>query len=125
MIIFVGDKPSKKNTNPDIPFVGTKSYKTLLEWIYLMDIDISQVQLENSDKDSFCGYLKLCQIVGNDCLQDDIQLVVLGNNAEKIVKKFNHPYFKLPHPSGLNTKLNDKKWLSNELKRCKEWLNER
>jgi len=43
MIIFVGDKPSAKNLDPEIPFVGTQSYKKLLEWIWEMDINISDV----------------------------------------------------------------------------------
>jgi hypothetical protein len=47
-IMFVGDEPSKKNKDPKVPFVGTKSYLTLLTWIYRMDLDVSDLILRNS-----------------------------------------------------------------------------
>jgi hypothetical protein len=31
--VFVGDKPSSKNLDKTIPFVGTPSHKTLMKWI--------------------------------------------------------------------------------------------
>jgi len=33
-------------------------------------------------------------------------------------------YFSLPHPSGRNRLLNDKKYIKLKLKECKEWLND-
>lgn len=123
MVIFIGDKPSRKNLNPNIPFVGTQSYKKLLEWIWYLDVDINSVKVTNSDnwdRDSLLG----SYMFGH-------KIVILGNNAEKkILQKLsqltslNQPidYFKLPHPSGLNRKLNDKKWLQKELNKCKKYL---
>lgn len=122
MIVFVGDKPSDKNIDPNIPFVGTQSYKTLLNWIWEMDIDISQVRLCNKD-------------FINGTYED--WFIALGNEAEKALKakKFyvwNHikeaeeiiepQIFKLPHPSGLNRKLNDKDYVTKILSDCKYWL---
>jgi len=123
MIVFVGDKPSSKNISPYIPFVGTQSYKRLLEWIWEMDIDISRVKLCNKD------FI--------DGTYEDFY-IALGNEAEKAIKdtvfcvwnwkkgvemEIKPYYFKLPHPSGLNRKINDKKFIKQELTKCKEWLN--
>ena len=125
-IVFVGDKPSAKNIDPNVPFVGTQSYKRLLDWIFRMNIDISDVIMIN--KDTLYGYGTI-----------DFKFIALGNEAEKALKNHsreywdvttNKPqplkanYFKLPHPSGLNRKINDKNYLDNILKECSEWLKE-
>jgi uracil-DNA glycosylase len=109
MIIFVGDAPSKKNTDPSIPFVGTQSYKRLLMWIWEMDINITDVYLCNKDKIP---------------LHFNGKYVALGRNAEKVLQMFELPYFYLPHPSGLNRTVNDKRLMSRLFKDCKTFLNE-
>ena len=124
MIIFVGDKASAKNLSSDIPFVGTKSYRTLLEWICDMNLSLNDVHLCNKGdiKEYKWGgeYYIGCHLL--DILPLEDKIVVLGNEAEKRIKKTGLDYFKLPHPSGLNHKLNDKKWLKKELKKCELWL---
>ena len=45
MIYFIGDKPSKNNIDTEVAFVGTRSYKTLLDWIYTMNLSINKVCL--------------------------------------------------------------------------------
>jgi hypothetical protein len=115
-IIFVGDKPSPKNIDPNIPFVGTQSYKTLLDWIWRMDLNISNIILCNKDK--------LDDIVLNMDTYDyySVKIVSLGREAEKISEVYTDKHFNLPHPSGRNRKLNDKKYVSKILKECKEWI---
>ena len=120
MIIFVGDKPGKANIDPKIPFVGTKSYTKLLSWIDDMNIDISQVYLCNKDSEDLSFWYhqyrqkKRC-----------IRFVCLGEASDKKLKLDGIDIrFKLPHPSGLNRKLNDKEWVVEQLKLCKEWLDE-
>jgi uracil-DNA glycosylase len=122
VIIFVGDKPSNKNKCPSIPFVGTQSYKRLLEWIWIMDIDISQVRLCN--KDFIHGTYEDWYIpLGNEAEKAVKERLFFVWNWKKQKEEIIEPYyFKLPHPSGLNRKLNDKKWLNQQLKECKEWL---
>lgn len=130
MIIFVGDKPSKKNINPEIPFVGTKSYKRLLEWIGKLDIDISETLIVNRsgvEPYSFSTPEDLHILFRGYSSQTDYcpgdKIIALGREAAKLLESNHIPYFEMPHPSGLNRKLNDKKWLKAELNRCKEWLN--
>jgi len=120
MIIFVGDKPSKKNKNIGIPFVGTQSYKRLLDWIWQMDINVTDVHLVNANSSDFSEEtiaLSQFRFVGS-------VMVALGNSASKFLDTIEVEHFKLPHPSGRNLKLNDKEWLTTELNKCKRYLNE-
>ena len=111
-IVFVGDKPSSKNIDPSIPFVGTQSYRILLDWIWQMDIDISDVTICNKDT-LFKNYHRP---IG-------VSFIALGNEAAKELKRQCHSYFKLPHPSPRNRKLNDKKYIALELEKCKNYIN--
>lgn len=49
------------------------------------------------------------------------KVIALGNVASEALIKINVDHFKLPHPSGLNRKLNDKKYVTRVLKECKEY----
>jgi uracil-DNA glycosylase len=142
VIIFIGDAPGNKNVDPDVAFVGTKSYCKLLEWIAKMNLSINDVYICNSkdlgeyhgsnlEDSAFCNfYIKTKALHSRteshyiDIFPSLDSIVVLGNNAEKVVKKTGLPYFKLPHPSGRNFKLNDKKYVNNILKECKEYIYE-
>lgn len=111
MIIFIGDKPSKKNVDPSIPFVGTQSYKRLLMWIWEMDLDITNIGMCNKDQiPTFYG--------------DQAVYVALGRNAQKVAEQLDLTHYFLPHPSGLNRTINDKALMKQLLKKCKEWINE-
>lgn len=120
MIIFVGDKPSDKNFSPDIPFVGTQSYKRLLDWIFKMNLDITEICMYNR-QDSELSFWRSEQEKGHRA----IRFVALGNEAAKqLVRDRVSEFFRLPHPSGLNRKLNDADYVDEQLKLCEEWLNE-
>lgn len=116
-IIFVGDKPSSKNVSDKIPFVGTQSYKTLLNWIWKMDIDVTDVMIVN--KSSIPAWFLVAD--------DESRLyrhtyVALGNEAAKILQEYKLDHFKLPHPSGLNRQINDKAFIDSELEKCKNYI---
>jgi len=122
MIIFVGDKPSAKNYNQSIPFMGTESYVTLMGWIGKMQVYFNGFDIINKD-----------ELESRMSSSNKNKYVLLGNEAEKVfneLTKMPHFWerknsaFKLPHPSGLNRKLNDKKWLNKELNKCRRWLSE-
>lgn len=109
-IVFVGDKPSNKNLDSSVPFVGTPSYRNLLIWVAKMDIDIRNVELDNANSISIDNYYNNCKFIA------------LGAEAEKKLKNFGRSFFKLPHPSPRNRLLNDKNYIDNQLKKCKIWL---
>ena len=123
-VLFVGDKPSKKNKNKDVAFVGTKSYKTLLDWIYQLDVSIMDAFMCNTT-DSFDKYSEGYEVnTGGHTLwiHDKDAIIALGENASKHLSSLGIGHFVMPHPSGLNRKLNDKKWLKKKLKECKRYI---
>lgn len=115
MIIFIGDKPSKKNLDPNVPFVGTPSYLKLLEWIGRMNVDVNYVKTRNKD---FAPNLKSLLT----WYPHPIKVVALGNEASKELLKFDVPHFVLPHPSPRNRKLNDKKFEKTSLELCSKYI---
>lgn len=114
-VLLVGDKPSTKNENPNVPFVGTRSHETLKEWMKQLGVKdyiaINQIDF-NTDE------LRDLYAVGSD-----LKIIALGNNADKALRDV--PHFKLPHPSGKNRLLNDRKYVDFKLDQCKEWLRSR
>lgn len=115
LVLFVGDKPSKLNTHPDIAFVGAACYPRLMAWC--AELQVKPIFI-NRTSDHFETYI-LCAI-GNKT-----PVVALGNNASKALQKYDKLYFKLPHPSGLNRQINDEIFVKNQLKACKKWLKAR
>lgn len=114
-VVFVGDKPSQQNISQYIPFVGTKSFSTLVEWINHINPDYYVVINSDSPSDRF----RLMDLY----FKGKFTIVALGENAYAAVvdSLCMHP-FKLPHPSGLNRKLNDKKYIKQQLKACKQYV---
>ena len=115
MIYFIGDKPSKKNVDRNVAFVGTRSYKTLLDWIYRMNLSINKICLFNH-----AGFINttLKHVNEHDAI------IALGNEASTALTKAHVPHLKIPHPSGLNRVLNDKKTVDKFLKHCKDYIGE-
>jgi len=110
--VLVGDKPSKHNTHPDIPFKGTASWTRLQGWIKEMKLD--HVILRNQ-----------CDLNPGDIMLQEGPVVALGQAAAKKLTEINILHFTLPHPSGLNRQLNDKKRLTRKLARARLWIEER
>lgn len=123
MIVFVGDRPGKKNIDPSIPFVGTQSYRRLLEWVWKMDLSINDVKILNQTGLEY-NYVTGAVFDNLNFLgrSSEIKFVALGNNASDKLEEIGLNHWMLPHPSGRNRKLNDKKWLNKELKECGVWL---
>lgn len=113
-VLIVGDKPSNLNKDPNIAFIGAKCYSRLLNWIY--KLNIKNYQLVNSNDlellTSTIEYYKPNKIIA------------LGNNASKRLIKLNILHYKLPHPSGLNRKLNYKEYIDYCIKRCYNYIHE-
>jgi uracil-DNA glycosylase len=95
MVVIVGDRPSEKNTDPTIAFVGTTSYDRLLR--IMNAAELVAITLVNAfDMD------------GN--VQDipkAMKYVALGNNASDRLTELGIEHLKLPHPSGRNRYWND------------------
>jgi uracil-DNA glycosylase len=126
-VLVVGRNPSQLNTDPRIPFIGAKCRKTLALWIGELHVPYQFLFVNAIDEvdavfNSDTIHDAACKLI---CEKYDAQadkVIVLGNDAEKAAKAAKTDYFKLPHPSGRNRKLNDKRFISRELKKCREYL---
>lgn len=131
-MLILGRNPSKHNTSRYTPFVGTKSNDTLQRWLKYLTIDTEvEVLFKNCSYDlnaTFTTYntQRYAIEVIDYCIENDIDSIIcLGNDVEKVCEVINcMPYFKLPHPSGLNRQNNDKKYIESRLSECREWLRE-
>ncbi len=178
--LIIGCNPSLKNTDPEIPFAGTKSGKTLETWMIALglkaedvlmmnltkfatqnqkklkkaDVNIEQFRFELGvkllatefgEEKAFGmiisayqaeGKLDPSKIVPNpdEQVKADMELIktmpvpkviTLGKMASwgyQEVMKNKLPFFELPHPSGLNHKLNDPVYVQKTLEECKAFL---
>ena len=120
MIYFIGDKPSKNNIDTEVAFVGTRSYKTLLDWIYRMNLSINKICLYNAD-----DFVRLTDNNKTITIHEHDQVVALGREASRALDKAIIPHLRIPHPSGLNRKLNDPQFVNKFLKECKSYVLQR
>lgn len=49
-------------------------------------------------------------------------IIGLGNHVSSVLEKEGIEHFKIPHPSPLNRKLNDRNYEKQVLEHCKEYL---
>lgn len=118
-VLFVGQNPSRDNLTKEA-FIGSKSGNTLLAWIRYLNVDKCRL---------FNASTKLGKVTQKNVRRDlkaitqgyDI-VIALGNYASKALTKRNIDHFKLPHPSGLNRKLNDLEYIKNQLDFCKAFI---
>jgi hypothetical protein len=124
LVYFVADKPTKENVSKEVPLVGTTSYRTLLEWIGDMDIDITRVRLYNQINNPFGNVMARASL--NRAVElKQIAVIALGQKAATYLRKAGITnYFPLPHPSGRNRLLNNKKFVKIKLEACKKYIYE-
>ena len=113
MILFVGDQPSKIMKAGAKPFEGARCEKRLNEWIAFLSPNNPAIRIINRVDVNFTNEA----VAAN---KNSYPVIALGNNASKALLDI--PHFKLPHPSSLNRKMNDKEFVKSELERCKQWL---
>lgn len=114
-ILFIGDKPSRKNKNPDVAFEGTRSGVVLDQWVQEIGIDPKRQYRINSDDD-----FRLRRALRYST-QRNVLIVPLGQVAlkrvDKIIKEeaLDLTVYPLPHPSPRNRKLNDPNFIVRKL----------
>lgn len=116
IITFIGDKPSKKNTNAEIAFEGTLSGKTLDKWISFLDLNPKTQVIKINSVDETLELHVLASYLFGDII------VTLGKESKRKVDEIvvksnikNLKLFELPHPSPRNRKLNDKEYVQEVL----------
>ena len=117
-LLLVGDKPSSKNEDPSIAFVGTQSHKKIEEWLEVLLEEEAEVIMVNQVDPGFAQHLIYASLHG-------FQIIALGEQAAlALAHNGVINFFKLPHPSGKNRKLNNKKYVAEILQKCKNWIEE-
>ena len=112
-VVFVGDQPSQTNVHHEIAFVGAKCFERLVSWIKQLPIDFYVCVNSFSEGDTH-----KIQALKND----GFKVIALGNKASNRLSALKIQHYKLPHPSGLNRKLNDKQYMALELLGCMNYL---
>lgn len=112
MVLIIGDTPSKW-TDPFIAFKGAKCETRLQQWISRILDDGETYLLINRVTEGFTEYLLLAEI-------QRVPIIALGNKASEALKA--KPHFKLPHPSGLNRQINNKKFIDEKLAACYSYI---
>lgn len=122
LVYVVADKPAKDNISPQVPLVGTSSYKRLLTWLGDMDIDITRVRLYNQSDSPFSNLMSRVSL--NRAIElGQIRVIALGQKAANYLKKAGiEQYFLLPHPSGRNRLTNDIDYVKVKLEHCKNYI---
>jgi len=118
-VLFVGSSPSRKNTISWIPFVGTKSAKTLKSWMLELGVQ-GKVMNAYPTVNHAQNISNLFRLKAAADRFDKI--IALGDTAHKALLDANIEHFVLPHPSGLNRKLNDKQYVQQILDKCRIFL---
>lgn len=113
MILFVGDKPSRFNTDPNVAFKGARCETRLLIWLTRLNPDDGPYVLLNRTDDDFNELIALA-------LANQDPIVAIGKAASIALQGI--PHFKLPHPSGRNRQINDKAFITIKLEECKIFL---
>ncbi len=116
-ILFVGDRPSSRNVDPEVAFLGTLSGKRLKEWCMLYFPDYHTVSVNQV---SFNAVKLVARF-----LYYKQPIIALGNEASRWLTKKNIEHFKLPHPSPRNRNLNDPQFIEERMNECMTWLGEK
>lgn len=121
LIYVVADKPAKNNLSCHVPLVGTKSYKTFLQWMADINVDVTRMRMYNQIDKPFEG---LSGVSLNTAIKTGhIKVIALGAEAKKYLLKAGiDEFFILPHPSGRNRQLNDEKFVQKTLEQCRDYI---
>lgn len=123
-VVFVGQSPSLGNTDPTIPFIGTKSERIINNWLLHLGLHYDDCAFFNaSDEiDSNKANLPLLQEKITPYINKRYRVVALGVVAKNALKKLNISCLSLPHPSPKNRKLNNKSYVEYTLQIVKNSL---
>lgn len=123
-VLFVGSSPSKKNKVSWVPFVGTRSGKVLESWMQQLGVQgkVMNVYPKVSTNPLNRGEIMFHLDRLSRTAKRFDKIIALGDVAHKALLDADVEHFVLPHPSGLNRKLNDKEYVKDILAKCKIFL---
>ena len=111
-LLIVGQNPSMGTTG--------KSLRNLYKWIDTPIFSFTNVSIHKSKKPLKKSEYQLERLC-TECQNYD-KIITLGNTANEALSLLGIQHFQLPHPSGLNRKLNNKEYLTKVLSECQKYL---
>lgn len=130
-VLFVGSNPSYSASTLDPFCSSTMSGKILSRWLSLISIEGCTYLFCNvaDYKKPNNRALSRKEIVDNlESLSKKIQLlspdkiVALGNTAATALTLLQLPHYTMPHPSGLNRQLNDKRLVQEKINELRNFI---
>ena len=127
--IFIGSNPSNAALSFQPFCLSTKSGKTMVEWVvraelidyYFMNIvDLPTPKNRPLTKKEILACKSLLEIKIKR--HGPAKIVAVGKAAANALTLLRIPFFEMPHPSGLNRKLNDPQFLEEKIKGLKNYL---
>lgn len=129
-VLFLGSNPSEKSSTTKPFWYDTKSLTILSKWLENLD------EMQNTYYMNVANYatpgnrpLKTSEIKTElDRLRSEIgdlgniKIVALGKTAEKALQLLGLSHYAMPHPSGLNRKLNDPLYVEEKINGLKFYL---
>lgn len=112
-ILVVGLNPSRKHGK-------SPTLKALYAWLDYFDVRfVSFINLyegyEIIGSSSQAAYIR-------DISKEYDRVLALGQSVSSALSVMDIHHFTLPHPSGLNRQMNDKKYVHDQLEACKNYL---
>src|SRR5581483_6275793 len=129
-ILIVGANPSSKSITNKAFDPSTKSGKMLQEWLgdLPMHVDIQLANVYNSSTPNNRPLNRAEIEVGKLELAERMKYlsadgyIALGQVAADVLTEMGLEFYEMPHPSGLNRKLNDKAWAEEKIKGLREFI---
>jgi hypothetical protein len=126
-VLVIGQQPARQWMPGYVVKNGT--LRRLFSWMSACDVksfsflnlmqEIDQRAPERADYDAVA--FSWSYMLGNG----GVRVIALGGKASAALTRLGIHHFKLPHPSGRNRQLNDKRFEANILQRCKDYIHAR
>ena len=127
-VVLVGSNPSQRSPDNSPFHISTRSRIIVDEWFRDMGCEISFMNIcEEKTQDNkpltqkqirnhLLPFSKRLSELNPD------KIVTLGRSAEYGCQILGIPFFPMPHPSGLNRQLNDKKFIDSKIEELRKFI---
>ena len=130
-ILFIGSNPSCTSSTNEAFSPDTDSGRILRRWTEGIDEDLIYENLSSQktpgnrplNRDEMT--LALVSLRKKISSINPDRIVALGKSATKALNKLEVEFLELPHPSGLNRKLNDKVYTEECIRSLRLWCRDR
>lgn len=126
-ILLVGSNPSHKATSNEAFTADTVSGRILRSWIEGIEGEFVFENLSSQKTENNRPLNRSERALAQVSLQKRIQgtnpgrIVALGKVAAEVLGALGVSFLEMPHPSGLNRKLNDKEYMARKLEELRSF----